>query len=81
MRLDEQLYRDVKTRAAQRGTTVTSVIEEALRRLLEEAPGAESDRPLPTYDLGELLPGVPSLDDMSAVEDYLEESVPLDALR
>jgi hypothetical protein len=82
VRLDDQLYRDVKTRAAQRGTTVTSVIEEALRRLLEEhTEQRPPPPPLPTHGCGGLKPGVPPIHDSRALQDFLDEGVPLDALR
>lgn len=60
--LDDQLYRHVKVTAAQRGVTVTSIFDAALRRYL-----ADLDRPsaiavefsFPTVDgQGGLMPGV-----------------------
>lgn len=81
VRLDDQLYRDVKMRAAETGTTVTSVIEEALRRLLEQRPEQRRPPPLPTHGTGGLKPGVPPIHDNHALQDFLDEGVPLDALR
>ena len=54
--LDDDLYRHVKVTAAQRGVTVASVVEEALRLLLLSAGGAGapgSAPPLPAWVLGE----------------------------
>lgn len=56
--LDDDLYREVKVTAANRGVTVASVVEEALRLLLLRSATDELGPalpPLPSWDLGEPL--------------------------
>lgn len=70
--LPDDLYRAARARAAEEGRTVSSVIEKALRALLERdvaGPGPYRVTPLP---MG--LPGEPPFDlnDNSAVLDYLD---------
>ena len=43
LNIDDDLYRAVKVAAAQRGTSATSVIEDALRSALQ--PATATDRP------------------------------------
>lgn len=47
LQLPDDLYRDVKTTAAQSGRSITSIVEESLRRYLAEHTPAEPLRPLP----------------------------------
>lgn len=44
LRLDDDLHRRAKTEAARRGRTLTQLVEEGLRLLLEQ-PGSTSARP------------------------------------
>jgi len=46
--LPDALFLEVKHRAAQRATTVTSLLEEALRDLLVKEQNVRQRRPLPT---------------------------------
>lgn len=46
--LPDALFLEVKQRAAQRATTVTSLLEEALRDLLVKEQNVRRRRPLPT---------------------------------
>ena len=72
VRLDDHLLGDAKRRAAQRGVTLTRVIEDALRESLareEFPPGDQSE--LPWLGDGELLPGV-DLADNVATRDLLD---------
>lgn len=80
--LDDRVHAQLKVRAARDGVTVSSVIEEALRRyFLEETPSRGRAVPeLPTMQSGGVRPGV-DLDDMSSVVEILDEGVPLNALR
>lgn len=74
MRLDDALLLTVKRYAAQHGRTVTSVLEEALRRLLSEAERAGQRQPvaLPVSSVGGgLQPGV-DLDDGAALADLMQ---------
>ena len=54
--LPDNLVRMLKRRAAERGTTLSAVVAEALRRGLE-SPGPTDLPPLPTYPMG-----VPKMD-------------------
>lgn len=74
VRLDEGLLRAVKDYATQSNRTVTSVLEEALRRLLADAerprPPARVVLPVSTAG-GGALPGV-DLDDSAALADLMD---------
>ncbi|MET0822425.1 MAG: hypothetical protein ABWY58_15790 [Aeromicrobium sp.] len=72
MNLPDDLYRAARVRAAEEGRTVTSLLEEALRDLLErDIPDPRPYRVVPV-PMG--LPGEPPFDisDNSAVLDYLD---------
>ncbi|WP_337060099.1 ribbon-helix-helix domain-containing protein [Kineococcus sp. G2] len=73
--LPDELYRDVRVRAAEQGRTVTSLIEEALRRsLAQPAPPASPAyrvRPLPPSPSGARSPEI-DYDDNSALLDAME---------
>lgn len=73
IRLDDDLLRRAKRAALERGTTLTAVIEDALRRALAPEPG---DRPrsvsLPTFRGDGLQPGV-DLDDTASLLDLIDE--------
>lgn len=73
IRLDDELLRAAKRAAVERGTTLTAVIEDALRRALAPA-GAERREPfrLPTFHGDGLRPGV-DLDDTAALLDLMDE--------
>lgn len=71
--LDDTLYRDVKTAAAESGRTVTSLIEDALRERLtrrKHSPGKKRLR-LPTFRGSGLRPGV-DLNDSAALLERME---------
>ena len=80
--LDDQLYARAKVRAAESGTTVGSVLEEALRQYLAQAdrPDPLQLPPLPVFESGGVRPGI-DLDDMSSVHEVLDEGRGTDALR
>ena len=79
--IDDDLYRRAKAAAALRGSSVTSLIEEALRR-----PSTPRRTPLPVPDLpvaretGGPLPGI-DLHDARALAAVLDEGRSIDALR
>lgn len=71
LNIPDDLYRDVRMKAAQEGRTITAVVEDALRQLLAEEPHYSEPyrvRPLRT---GGLSPGL-DINDNSAVLDYLD---------
>ena len=80
MVLDDVLYQQVKVRAAERGTSVASVVEDALRLLLADGmtQSVASTPELPSYDMGEFLIDV---NDGRALREALDTGQELDALR
>lgn len=59
LNLNEQLVRRAKKVAAERGTTLTAIIEDALReKLARPAPQAKKRRTLHTFKGDGLQPGV-----------------------
>ncbi len=75
VRLPDDLLAEAKKRAAERGTTLTQLFEEALREALarhREADSPSRDRVcLTTVDGSGLQPGV-DLDDSAALLDVME---------
>lgn len=81
IRIDDELYRAVKERAASTNRTVAAVIEDAVRVGL--APPEREERPgfdLKATGSGGLRPGV-DLASNASVREALDEGKPLDALR
>ena len=50
--IPDQLFRELKRRAARRGETLSAVVAEALRQGLVETRGQEELPPLPTHHMG-----------------------------
>lgn len=75
IRIDEDLLKAAKQLAARRGTTLTAIIEDALRESLARQHDAQERKPvqLPTFSGNGLLPGV-DLDDSAALLDLMESS-------
>jgi hypothetical protein len=80
IRLDDDLYREVKAQAARDGRTVGEVIEDALRARVQRHAVDTPIAPLPTYGGSGVLPGV-DLGDNAALRDLMDADEPLDALR
>lgn len=74
MRLDEDLLRQAKRFAAEKGTTLTALIDQGLREILSRGEETEIHErvSLPTFRGRGLQPGV-DLDDSSALLDLMEE--------
>lgn len=72
VRLDDELLAAAKRRAAQRGVSLTSVIEDALREALARrtVPPSEVAR-LPAWDGGGARPGV-HLDDSASLHEVMD---------
>jgi hypothetical protein len=72
IRLDEHLLAEAKKRAARDGTTLTVVIERALRENLGRRE-EQQKKPvkLPTWGEGWVLPGI-DLDDSASLLDLME---------
>ena len=79
--LSDALYEEAKVTAARRGTSVGSVIEDALATYLARAAEvADLDLPdLPVTD-GSIRAGI-DIDDASALVEFLDETRGIDALR
>jgi hypothetical protein len=73
IRLDEKLLREAKLQAARRGTTLTALIEDALRESLARQHKTQQRKPvrLVTFGGKGLHPGV-DLDDSAALLDLME---------
>ena len=70
--IDDGLHRRAKAYAARLGTTLTALVEEALRaRLAHPARRGRSAVALPTFRGDGLQPGI-TLDDMDGVYDRLD---------
>lgn len=81
IRIDDDLYREVKTRAARSGRTVAAVLEDAVRRGLNP----DTQQPARPYAVrpfgsGGLRPGV-DLSSNAAVAEAMDEGGSVDALR
>lgn len=81
IRIDDELYREVKARAARSGRTVASVLEDAVRRGLHPAAEQRTQRYAvrPTGE-GGLKPGV-DLSSNSALAELMDQDTTVDALR
>jgi hypothetical protein len=81
VRLDDDLYREVKARAANEGRTVASVLEDAVRVGMSRPTHAQ---PTPFVNKasghGGLLPGV-DLSDNSSLSELLDSATPLEQMR
>lgn len=73
VRLDPQLLAEAKVRAAASGTTLTALLEQALRESLARREAKAAARPLrlKTFKGGGLRPGV-DLDDGAALLDLMD---------
>jgi len=71
IRLDEHLLAEAKKRAARDGTTLTVVIERALRESFGRREEQMKPVKLPTWGKGWLLPGI-DLDDSAPLLDRME---------
>ncbi len=74
IRMDDDLLRQAKEHAARTGTTLTRVIEDAVRQLLARRRVNQVREPvrLPTYCGEGLQPGV-DLDDTAALVELMDE--------
>jgi plasmid stability protein len=81
VRLDDNLYRAAKARAAETGRSVGEVIEDALRVALAERRAEQAKRlpALPVFGGSGTLPGV-DLSSNATVLEALDEGASLDAL-
>ncbi|MPZ53491.1 MAG: ribbon-helix-helix protein, CopG family [Acidimicrobiia bacterium] len=81
IRIDDDLYRTLKERAARSGRPVSAVIEDVIRLGLRPDTRTKHRRfTVEASGSGGLVPGV-DLSSNSAVQEAIDDSVPLDALR
>lgn len=84
LNLDDHLLADAKRLAAARGSTLTAVMEDALRMVVRGAEQAREQAPVELPSFGEpgagFMPGV-DLDDSAALLELMDGDVPLDARR
>lgn len=81
IRIEDQLYRRVKTRAAQTGRTVGEVVEDAVREALRPRRAPEQRvSPLPVFGGSGVLGGV-DLSSNAALAEVMDEGTAGDALR
>ena len=78
VRLDDDLLREAKVRAAEQGITLTQLIDESLRERLSTRSQPKKSGPfrLRSYGKGGTRPGV-DLTDNRAVRDLMDEDAPL----
>jgi Bacterial antitoxin of type II TA system, VapB len=73
IRIDDELLASAKRAALERGTTLTAVIEDALRRALVSASAVRRERfTMGTFQGDGLRPGV-DLDDTASLLDLMDE--------
>lgn len=60
LEIPDHLMRELKERAARDGTTMSELVESALRTLLAERPAPKALPPLPTFHSGGILVNVDS---------------------
>lgn len=74
VRLDDDLMKEAKVRAAEQGITLTQLIDESLRARLSARSRPKKTRPFRLRSYGErgIRPGV-DLDDNRAVRDLMDE--------
>jgi len=80
--LNDQLYKQAKHLAAERHQTLTAVLEEGLRYLIQRKSSEKSRKPFKiiTFNGDGLMPGV-DLDDNSALADLMDEGLDADHRR
>lgn len=80
IRIDDDLYRRAKARAAQSGRTVGELIEDAVRAALRPRPRDVELPPLPVFGGSGVQPGV-DLTSNVALRDMMDEPADVDAMR
>ena len=81
VRIDDELYRRVKERAAREGRTVAGVLEDAVRLGIDAGDDVQpGEFTVPTGGSGGLAPGV-DIGSNAAIRELLDEATSLDRLR
>ena len=82
--IDDELLKDAKKLAAERGTTLTAVMEDGLRVVVRHAKAQKPRRRvrLPTFGVpGQGFPPGVDISDNAALRDLMDEGLPLEQLR
>ena len=69
LNIDDQVMRDLKAEAARRGTTMSELVESALRRMLQPRTPETELPPLPSFHGGRELVDVSDRDALSRIFD------------
>ena len=80
IRIDEEIYRRVKSQAARTGRTVSEVIEDALRDALRPRPRDRRLADLPVFGGSGVIPGG-DLANRGTLLERMDEATGVDALR
>lgn len=81
IRINDELYREVKERAARSGRTIGAVIEDAIREAFHRRDRGSADlHPTPTFGGSGTLPGV-DLGSNAELRDLMDGDSEVDALR
>lgn len=80
IRIHDELYAEVRTRAAASGRSIGEVIEDALRVAFATSPPTTEPEPFPVFGGSGVMPGV-DLSSNAALADAMDEEQPVDALR
>jgi hypothetical protein len=80
IRIDDELYRTVREKAARSGRTVGEIIEDAVRQALQRPTPDTSPTPLPTFRGSGVMPGI-DLTSNAALREAMDEDAAADALR
>lgn len=83
MHIDEALLRQVEQLALDTGQSVSDLVEESLRRILEQPTRSARSVPtrLTTFRGNGLQEGAPDINDNSALADFLDHHTPIEKLR
>jgi hypothetical protein len=60
--IDDGIFRAIKEKATRDGTTISALVEAALRLMLRAPAPSREDRPLPTFSSGLLVSNRPTAD-------------------
>jgi plasmid stability protein len=80
IRIDEELYRSVRRRAAESGRTIGEIIEDAVRQALQSGSEVPPPPPLATYGRLGAMPGI-DLASNADLRAAMDENAARDALR
>ena len=68
LNIDDSVMQRLREESARRGTTMSALVEAALRRILDEKPGKPSDLPpLPRWHMGKPLVDISNREDLYQV--------------